>query len=71
MIIPTPKILALTALTAPAAIVLSTNLLLTQTLVGALDTPGKETQATIQLRATKLTMILKNIEGYPHGGIND
>jgi len=72
MITPTSNNLALTALAVPAAIVFSTHLLLTQkSLTVVLADPTNETPAHLQLRATELTMTLREIEGYRHGGIND
>ena len=72
MITPTPNTLALTALAVPAAIVFSTHLLLTQkSLAVVLADATNETPAHLQLRATKLTTTLQDIEGYRHGGIND
>ena len=53
-------------------IVFSTHLLLTQkSLTVVLADPTNETPAHLQLRATELTMTLREIEGYRHGGIND
>ncbi|MEI8291462.1 MAG: hypothetical protein WCH99_18485 [Verrucomicrobiota bacterium] len=69
MITPSHQILALSI---PVAIVITRQLLLTQkSMANAISSPTKEIQANLQFRASKLTMILKNIQGYRHGGIND
>ena len=72
MIPPNPNILAVATLALPVAIVVAKQLLLTQKRLAS-PTPNspKEKLAGFQLRATKLTMILKNIQGYQHGGLND
>ena len=42
-----------------------------KSLTVVLADPTNETPAHLQLRATELTMTLREIEGYRHGGIND
>jgi hypothetical protein len=56
----------------PAAMLLSTQLLLTQ----KSSVPVKfesldEKMKVIEIRANSLTSTLKNIEGYRHGGLNE
>ena len=72
MISPNPNTLAVATLALPVAIVVTKQLLLTQkTLTSLSATSPKEILVGFQMRATKLTQILKNIHGYQHGGLND
>jgi hypothetical protein len=56
----------------PAAMLFSTQLLLTQkSSVPVKPESLDEKMKVIEIRANSLTSILKNIEGYRHGGINE
>jgi len=62
----------LLALSLPVALVISRQLLITQkSLVKGIAGSPNEILTGFQIRATKLTSILKNIQGYRHGGLND
>lgn len=57
----------------PAAMGLSKRLLLTQKSSSSRDTatPPAKPEAVLIFRATKLTSVLRNIEGYNHDGLNE
>jgi hypothetical protein len=56
----------------PAAVVFSTQLLLTQkSSVTVKSDSMDEKMKAIEMRANSLTPILENIEGFSHGGLND
>jgi hypothetical protein len=56
----------------PAAVVLSSKLLLTWTAADQRDSRGAGTEReSLTLRATKVTAVLQRIQGYNHGGLND
>jgi hypothetical protein len=58
--------------TLPAAMLFSTRLLLTQKSSDPVKSESlDETIKLIGIRAINMTPILKNIEGYRHGGINE
>ena len=56
----------------PVAMVFSTQMLLAQKSAEPLETENTDGKTeTLTVRATKLTMILKSIPGYSHGGLNE
>jgi hypothetical protein len=70
----TPHLLTLgTSLTAiPVAVVLSTQLLLTQkTSVTLKSVKADGLMESLKIRETLLTPVLLGIRGYRHGGLND
>ncbi|HTL72231.1 MAG TPA: hypothetical protein VL863_02920 [bacterium] len=57
----------------PAAMVFSQNLLTRQDSPVSTTNPGlpDENEEKLILRATRVTTVLRNIQGYDHYGIND
>jgi hypothetical protein len=56
----------------PVAMILSAPLLLTQKSSARVKCPSPDAGTEPnRMRATSLTALLKNIQGYTHGGLND
>ena len=56
----------------PVAVVLSSKLLLTWTMADQKVPNGAaRARESLTLRATKVTAVLQQIQGYNHGGLND
>jgi hypothetical protein len=55
----------------PVAVVFSKQLLLTWHMSDAAGQPVERSEGKFTLRATTLTAVLKNIEGYNHDGLNE
>ena len=56
----------------PVAMIFSKQLLLTRSAPEKSASPTSDQEAeSLTIRATKLTVILKGIQGYNHGGLNE